>query len=155
MTLSKSQLDKVYARDGGVCSHCGVSTDQLKALLELKEKKMVELNEANKFDSHKEFNKRLKDLGYKPGRSLWEAHHVKAQAHDGPDDLDNIITLCCPCHTKETGLQSGGDAKAARAMNKAKRTPPAIKAAKRKNKSPNIRLPGSPGGQPVWSLGNE
>ncbi|MCA1670460.1 MAG: HNH endonuclease [Thermomicrobia bacterium] len=37
------------------------------------------------------------------GDAILHAHHVIHRSDGGSDDLDNLITLCVPCHRKEHG----------------------------------------------------
>ena len=148
--IPKAQRLAVFERDKGVCKKCKVDTEELSRGLDEVEKQLVKMGEHTAFQARQAIKTRLVLLGYKPQSELWEAHHVEAQAHGGEHDLDNLETLCVPCHTKETAMQSGSDAKAARAKNKAKKTPGPVKDAKRKNKAPNVKIPGV--NAPVWSL---
>jgi len=49
-----------------------------------------------------------------PGRplpaDLLEADHIIEVAHGGSDDLDNLRTVCKPCHRRRTALDAGMDA---------------------------------------------
>ena len=45
---------------------------------------------------------RLRDLGFVPQRSLWELDHIVPLVDGGSHDLDNLQTLCTPCHKAKT-----------------------------------------------------
>ena len=145
--IPKAQRLAVFERDKGVCKKCGRDTGELQELLA--QIIASDLEDSTKVKVEKAFKKRMKEMGFTKNH-LWEAHHKDAQAHGGEHDLSNLETLCVPCHTKETAMQSGSDAKAVRAKNKAKKTPGPVKDAKRKNKAPNVKIPGV--NAPVWSL---
>ncbi len=36
-----------------------------------------------------------------------EVHHIKAKSHGGDDDEGNLISICSPCHDKESRKQFG------------------------------------------------
>lgn len=91
--------EKVFDRDRGVCKACGLDTEQLKALLyrvraERGEEAYLALLAANeektgyRFDLEKHF---------------FEVDHVISVADGGGSCLlENLMTLCVPCHRKKT-----------------------------------------------------
>jgi 5-methylcytosine-specific restriction protein A len=85
----------VFERDHGICALCGVDTHSLRQrILRLAfARRMAEL-------------KRLQAAGviHKKRKSWWEADHILPVVEGGDSDLDNLRTLCIPCHrgvTKE------------------------------------------------------
>lgn len=37
-----------------------------------------------------------------------DVDHIKAKAHGGTDDPDNLQSLCAPCHREKTATEGGG-----------------------------------------------
>jgi 5-methylcytosine-specific restriction protein A len=68
----------VFERDHGICALCGVDTHRTKrrALRELKATGVI----------------------HKRRKSWWEADHILPVVEGGDSNLDNIRTLCIPCH---------------------------------------------------------
>lgn len=84
--------DQVFARDHGVCALCG--TDTVAALRELKRSRGRARTEALEMWGLASVSAR---------RSLWDADHIVAVAEGGGQcDLENIRTLCLPCHREVT-----------------------------------------------------
>ena len=88
----------VYRRDCGVCAVCGCDTDKIDRILKW----------VRKFETRC-------DWGHWPGRRaaqatlgftrdhLWEVDHIRPVAEGGGlCGLDNLRTLCTPCHDAET-----------------------------------------------------
>ena len=75
----------VLARDRGVCALCGIDTIALR-------RRILRLP----------FGRRvieMRTLGIIRGRkSWWEADHILAVVEGGDSCLENIRTLCIPCH---------------------------------------------------------
>jgi len=75
----------VFARDRGICVLCRVDSVALR-------RRILRLP----------FGRRvieMRSLGIVRGRkSWWEADHILAVAEGGDSCLDNIRTLCIPCH---------------------------------------------------------
>lgn len=86
-------------RDKGVCRDCGVSTLVLRRELDAL--------------SEEERGVRCEQLGVpphrgEPGNSLWDADHmVPVSEGGGCCGLDNIATLCVPCHYKKNHKDEG------------------------------------------------
>jgi 5-methylcytosine-specific restriction enzyme A len=84
--------DQVFARDRGICTACG--TDTVAAYATLKRSRGKARAEALALWGLKTVQAR---------RSLWDADHVLPVAEGGGQcDLDNIRTLCLPCHREAT-----------------------------------------------------
>lgn len=84
--------DQVFARDRGVCALC--ATDTVEAFGRLKRSRGAARLEA------------LVLWGLaspRARRSLWDADHIVPVAEGGGQcDLDNLRTLCLPCHREQT-----------------------------------------------------
>ena len=84
--------DQVCARDRAICSACG--TDTVAAYAQLKRSRGKARIEALALWGMKSVTSR---------RSLWDADHILPVAEGGGQcDLDNLRTLCLPCHREAT-----------------------------------------------------
>jgi 5-methylcytosine-specific restriction endonuclease McrA len=84
--------DQVFARDRGVCALC--STDTVAAYARLKRTRGAARAEALAMWGIRSIQAR---------RSLWDADHILPVAEGGGQcDLDNLRTLCLPCHREVT-----------------------------------------------------
>lgn len=84
--------DQVFARDHGVCALCG--TDTVAAYKELKRSRGRVRDEALAMWGISSVRAR---------RSLWDADHIRPVAEGGGQcDLENLRTLCLPCHREVT-----------------------------------------------------
>jgi 5-methylcytosine-specific restriction endonuclease McrA len=82
----------VFARDRGVCALC--STDTVKAYSALKRSRGLARQQGLDLWGLRSITSR---------RSLWDADHILPVAEGGGQcDLDNIRTLCLPCHREVT-----------------------------------------------------
>ena len=50
--------------------------------------------------------------GYRIRQSLWECDHVIPSTDGGADALDNLQTLCQPCHRNKTARENSARARA-------------------------------------------
>lgn len=102
----------VFRRDRGVCALCKVDTralvDRLHAL------RFPPGNEIRRQawepdrESYVAERRRLEQLGYDLGRSLWEADHIVPVVEGGGGcGPENLRTLCVPCHRRETADLAG------------------------------------------------
>lgn len=84
---------QVFMRDKGVCRECGTSTMALRRKLDVMSEEMRNaVCDALGIPA----NRRA------PGHSLWDADHVvPVHAGGGCCGLNNIVTLCLPCHLKK------------------------------------------------------
>ena len=88
----------VYKRDKGICALCKIDTKVIakKALSLFGEQRANYLKE-NGISLKRKIKKR------KNGGGLWDADHIIAvQDGGGICGLDNMRTLCIPCHKKKT-----------------------------------------------------
>jgi len=85
--------DRVFERDRGVCSGCGVDTVALRT-------HFLKLDYKARYKFLREW--KLKD-GFR--KSLWDADHIIPVAEGGGEcDLSNMRTLCLKCHRAVTDL---------------------------------------------------
>lgn len=85
---------QVFRRDRGICSRCGLDTRKVRRLLNKARKAgPTEYAAALEVLSEQGFPVRY------PGRALWHAHHqVSVKDGGGLCGLENLSTLCIPCH---------------------------------------------------------
>ena len=91
--------DQVYKRDRGVCSVCNTDTRVIakKILVEVDKSKREEIMKENGISLKRKVWKK------KNGGGLWDADHIIAVKDGGGQcGLDNLRTLCIPCHKKVT-----------------------------------------------------
>lgn len=113
MVISSSHVRaKVFERDRGVCTECGLDTGGL-------ENRIRRLpREAQRAAHHM-----LGTLGFDTASdwrilSLWCADHIEPLAEGGGYGLDNVQTLCTPCHKEKTAEQAGRKAKQRKLIGK-------------------------------------
>jgi 5-methylcytosine-specific restriction endonuclease McrA len=81
--------EEVFKRDRGVCAECGLDTEKLR-------RRFRRLTRSER-------RKEAASLGLNPSRALWHADHIVAVVEGGGEcDLDNMRTLCIPCHKQAT-----------------------------------------------------
>lgn len=97
---------RVRRRDRGVCRACRLDTRGLAREVRGRGR-----------------TARLRKLGFKPRGSLWELDHIVPLIDGGGHDLDNLQTLCVPCHEKKTAREARERAERRRA--EAAEQPPA------------------------------
>lgn len=104
-TNTKYMRTCVYRRDNGICAECKQDTkkiarDAKKLRADKNWKQYYELLETNNIPKHRKIWSR----GF--GGGLWDADHIVAVKEGGGDcGLDNIRTLCIPCHKINTSKQ--------------------------------------------------
>lgn len=111
---------KVYDRDQGVCANCGTDTQRFKKLLRewprvsyhFKSKALDALAEQFALAG---ISTRRKIGSYSRFGHTWEMNHITPVADGGGlCGLENLETLCLPCHRKETAAQAASRAAKAR-----------------------------------------
>lgn len=79
----------VFERDKGVCACCGADTEKIKRVAYHAKADIWETYRAMGFNWNRH-------------QTLWEADHVLEVSAGGETSLDNIQTLCVPCHKAKT-----------------------------------------------------
>lgn len=99
----------VHQRDKGVCAKCGLDTMRLDRILNYARRSYYELQYGIEstngcwVESHaRSVNFVLARMGFNEGVSLWDADHIVEVSAGGDSGLDNIQTLCVPCHKAKT-----------------------------------------------------
>lgn len=90
--------EQVFQRDRGRCAGCGLDMEALRRTMQRVRRQQGEAAWAE----------RLRRLGLWEcrDRSWWEVHHVKAVFEGGGAcGLQNVRTLCVPCHKRRTARQ--------------------------------------------------
>jgi 5-methylcytosine-specific restriction endonuclease McrA len=100
----------VYKRDYGICALCGfdsgaaisayrlavkAANGDVQVGLQAAEACLKTLQEAG-------FNLSLGEIKWLSTWQLWEADHIVPLIEGWDGELDNVRTLCVPCHRKET-----------------------------------------------------
>jgi hypothetical protein len=114
----------VEARDHGLCAGCGLDTEKLERVITGFRRLVHAECEAARScygdgsilpdlgsqrwggsPMHQHRQALLSALGFPPldpVRSLWDADHITPLAEGGSNHIDNLRTLCVPCHQAET-----------------------------------------------------
>lgn len=105
---------KVWHRDKGRCARCGFDT---KATIAKFRAHLERIPQANRMEAEYEIAKTLRELGFhrvacsgfhKSGHifsidDYWDMDHILPVVEGGGGcQLDNLRTLCCPCHKEVT-----------------------------------------------------
>ena len=92
----------VYVRDGGVCAICHCDTELTQ---EVFRHALTHLRELACFYALRHWREVIFLIGFNPRlNSWWEADHIHPLSEGGADTLENLRTLCLPCHKRETKL---------------------------------------------------
>lgn len=90
----------VFERDRGICKKCGLDTEELKqTLYQLRQRDLESYN--------KLLHKLMYTYGadFRLGNHFFEIDHIQAvKLGGGSCGLDNLMTLCIPCHRQKTRL---------------------------------------------------
>ncbi len=84
----------VRKRDRCICAECHLDTRALKR--ELRGRGSAQ---------------RLRERGFVPRRSLWELDHIVPLIDGGGHEIENLQTLCTPCHKQKTTREARERAK--------------------------------------------
>ncbi len=91
---------RVYQRDHGICTACGCDTEQTHGVFW---QALGHLQGLVGFRADSLWYDLVKLAGFTPQRaSWWEADHTHPLSEGGADTLENLRTLCLPCHRQET-----------------------------------------------------
>ena len=91
----------VFGRDRGICALCGLNAERLyRAMQGIWHDYRVprEIREARR----KRCEAALVGRGFDCDTSFWEADHIRPVVEGGPTTLENLRTLCVPCHKRVT-----------------------------------------------------
>ena len=104
-------LDRaVWERDRGVCHKCGTDLEEIRAQLDayFAAAKRLLLDDESATEQARTYGALLYGEHARawPHR-LWERHHIVSVSEGGHTTLDNLRTLCEPCHQAETKKLAG------------------------------------------------
>ena len=85
--------DCVFERDAGVCAICRVDTHKLR-------RRIMRLPFADRMRELRAMQ--AGGIIHKGRKTWWEADHILAVVEGGDSNLENIRTLCIPCHREAT-----------------------------------------------------
>ena len=108
-TSASSLRYHVKQRDRGVCADCGLDTQRLKRIFDHAVRSFYEI-EHGIGTTHGWWLPHLagrvgwvfEQLGFNGNQSFWQADHIVEVSAGGDSGLDNIQTLCVPCHKAKT-----------------------------------------------------
>lgn len=88
---------QVFIRDRGICAACGVDC----TILEHQRRQLCRLSHQDCLHYCQQLRRR--GFSSSPNATLWQADHIVAVADGGGEcGLENLQTLCTPCHRKKT-----------------------------------------------------
>ena len=85
--------DCVFERDRGVCAICGIDTHRAR-------RRVMRLPFAERMRALRELQAR--GVIRRKRKSWWEADHILPVVEGGDSNLQNLRTLCIPCHREAT-----------------------------------------------------
>ncbi|MEP7132736.1 MAG: HNH endonuclease signature motif containing protein [Acidobacteriota bacterium] len=103
-TSPSAARGRVFERDRGVCASCGLDTESRKrAIARLRRKDPTDKTVRKARELTAGFERAVTIRAGRPwiavGRSLWEADHLVPVVEGGGGcGLENLRTLCIPCH---------------------------------------------------------
>lgn len=129
-TSSEFLRYRVFERDKGVCANCGEDCDALEVrvfgastMLKRPRQKSMQCGLLLPVDQRTANVKVLIANGYRRltsnwPRTLWEADHIEPLIDGGSFRLDNVCTLCQPCHIAKTSNEAKWRAKRKKLVGK-------------------------------------
>jgi 5-methylcytosine-specific restriction endonuclease McrA len=94
--------DMVLRRDKGICRSCGVDTLALHAALKYV---FGKCEKADRWEwwplEFRDFAEAVGPIAKRFPRRLYDIDHIEPLGEYGSDDMDNLQTLCVPCHQKK------------------------------------------------------
>jgi 5-methylcytosine-specific restriction enzyme A len=91
----------VHQRDRGVCQLCGTDTEMIRRIVQRLRHGKTQGGIAP-FDAYRHAMEHYRNLGFSSHFHWWEADHIVPQVEGGGHELENLRTLCLPCHKAET-----------------------------------------------------
>lgn len=102
---------QVFERDKGICAQCGCDTEKVERVLRYAASSYYNMPCYERGGLDWLFTRAAgfiyDALDYKSAQTYWEADHIKEVVRGGEPYLDNIQTLCRPCHKQKTKRQAG------------------------------------------------
>ena len=101
---SEARRRAVFRRDRGVCALCRTDTERIKRLID----SFTPSDSPNRLTQtdgqiQQDLLAFYRSLGFAPYfRSMWEADHQIPRVRGGSNELNNLRTLCQPCHKQLT-----------------------------------------------------
>jgi 5-methylcytosine-specific restriction endonuclease McrA len=83
----------VFERDQGICALCGIDTHRLR-------RKIMRLPFAQRMREIRTLQQ--SGVIHRRRKSWWEADHITPVVEGGDSNLENMRTLCIPCHREVT-----------------------------------------------------
>ncbi len=98
---------QVFKRDRGVCAACGGDTQKFGRVMDYARKSLAALTGqdptwANGYWFVRAARETLEKVPWEYGRANWEADHILEVVRGGDSGLENMQTLCVPCHKQKT-----------------------------------------------------
>lgn len=90
-----------FERDKGVCALCGLDTEKLRRIIDHARRSLKgePYLRGSSISAWRLLDGLFRKIGFLLSRSLWEADHIQPVVRGGGScGLDNIRTLCRPCH---------------------------------------------------------
>lgn len=93
-----------FKRDKGFCAKCGCDTEKMKRILMSGLHSYYRLMDGccTGTQNYRDYAGFCRSIGLRLNATLWEADHILEVVNDGDGGLDNIQTLCLPCHKSKT-----------------------------------------------------
>jgi 5-methylcytosine-specific restriction enzyme A len=98
----------VLKRDKGVCACCGADTEKIQRVISHAERSydkftdgLIERRDWQDWP-HYAIWPLFGRMGFNRNQTFWEADHIIEVSNGGETSLDNIQTLCVPCHKAKT-----------------------------------------------------
>jgi 5-methylcytosine-specific restriction protein A len=114
---------RVFQRDGGICALCGVDTAVLGTVLQAEWGRVKLARTPRERRERAAFRQRFRWFFRRA--SYWDADHIVPVTEGGESSLENLRTLCVPCHqhvTKEQAKRRASRRRQARRGQRAMRS---------------------------------
>jgi 5-methylcytosine-specific restriction protein A len=99
------QRERVFERDRGICAECGCDTEKVMRVMRRAADSYFAMTTRGtmleySFECHAKVI--CSALHYRTARSYWECDHIVEVVRGGGNELENLQTLCVPCHKLKT-----------------------------------------------------
>jgi 5-methylcytosine-specific restriction protein A len=95
--------DSVYRRDRGVCAICSDDTER-KIDTARRTARLLTRPNGHWYEI---YSRICRQWGYPTYNSPWQADHIVPLSEGGRNEIQNLRTLCLPCHLDETAKLTG------------------------------------------------